>query len=443
MDAGGNIQWPLNGIPVCAVGDEHDWPQIISDGSHGAIITWLDKRAADWAIYAQRLAADGSVHWTPGGELVYGPVYTIAVFDSAILLYDNLLQLVSDGSEGAIIIWMDKRNGNWDVYAQRVNAANGATLWTAGGVAVCDDPNRQVEPAIVSDGSGGAIIVWADKRNGSDEDVYAQRVDSTGNGMWGANGKAVSAANWDQDNPAIASDGSGGAIIAWEDDRDRDEDIYAQRMDGNGNPLWAANGIPISLKDYDQFDPVIIGDGAGGAFIVWDSFNALGVPDLYAQRISSDGAEYWTENGIVVCAGAYASYDHVAALVEAGKAVVSWTDDWAFEEDVFAQKIGTGQEMDLKQGATNLADGAAHDFGVRNTGSGTDVVFTIENPGAEDLILTLPLILTGTDAGQFSIQDQPASPIAGGGFDTFTVRFSPTSVGGQNRGHKHCQQRWG
>ena len=44
----------------------------------------------------------------------------------------------------------------------------------------CNAIGYQEEPEICSDGRGGAIIVWRDKRTGY-YDSYAQRVDSNGN----------------------------------------------------------------------------------------------------------------------------------------------------------------------------------------------------------------------------------------------------------------------
>lgn len=83
----------------------------------------------------------------------------------------------------------------------------------------------------------------------------------------------------------------------------------------------------------------------------------------------------------------------------------------------------------MKQSVTDIADGGSYNYGSKAPGSNTDVVFTIENTGIEDLTLTTPLTLGGTNADQFSIQAQPTSPIAGSGSTTFTVRFSPTAVG--------------
>ena len=56
----------------------------------------------------------------------------------------------------------------------------GTPLWTLNGVAICTTVNDQYNPTIVSDGSGGAIITWNDFRNGSDYDIYAQKIDENG-----------------------------------------------------------------------------------------------------------------------------------------------------------------------------------------------------------------------------------------------------------------------
>jgi len=51
--------------------------------------------------------------------------------------------------------------------------------WLYNGVALCTASGDQQHPAIVSDGSGGAIVTWMDSRSGN-LDIYAQRVDGFG-----------------------------------------------------------------------------------------------------------------------------------------------------------------------------------------------------------------------------------------------------------------------
>jgi len=87
-------------------------------------------------------------------------------------------------------------------------------------------------------------------------------------------------------------------------------------------------------------------------------------------------------------------------------------------------------EIQLEQPIlTNQACGFTHNYGTQSIGSNTDVTVRISNTGTADLTLTTPLIISGLDAGQYSIQTQPSSPISAGGFSDMVIRFSPSSGG--------------
>ena len=136
-------------------------------------------------------------------------------------------------------------------------------------------------PQLSSDGAGGAIITWQDYRSG-DYDIYARRVDASGTPQWGDNGVAICTAGNTQSYPQIISDGSAGAIITWQDYRNGNDDIYARRVDASGTPLWAADGVAICMAGHGQFNPQIISDGSGGAIIAWEDYF-----DIHAQRVDT------------------------------------------------------------------------------------------------------------------------------------------------------------
>lgn len=122
-------------------------------------------------------------------------------------------------------------------------------------VALATAANDQLYPQLISDGAGGAIVAWADHRNGPSADVYAQRVNGSGTVQWPLDGVPISAATNNQSAPQLVSDGSGGAIITWEDNRTGTYDIYAQRVNRDGAVQWAANGIPVSAAANAQLAP--------------------------------------------------------------------------------------------------------------------------------------------------------------------------------------------
>ena len=88
--------------------------------------------------------------------------------------------MVSDGQGGGIVVWYDFRSGtNSDIYAQRVNGA-GLVQWTVDGVAICTAVGDQLVPQIIADGSGGAIMVWEDRRSDVSPDIFAQGISAGG-----------------------------------------------------------------------------------------------------------------------------------------------------------------------------------------------------------------------------------------------------------------------
>src|SRR5207247_2502986 len=87
---------------------------------------------------------------------------------------------ISDGAGGMISAWQDARTDVGDIYAQRITATGGiAPGWTVDGVLVSDPPNLQGAVALTTDGLQGTMICWTDRR--SDEyDAYVQRVAASG-----------------------------------------------------------------------------------------------------------------------------------------------------------------------------------------------------------------------------------------------------------------------
>jgi hypothetical protein len=322
IDAQGNIMWQEGGAPVCLVSVCYQWyPELVSDGEGGALVVWHEWRPElDYAkVYAQRIAADGSLPWETGpwseGYLYPG----IEVCNSTgSQLFP---QITSDGEGGAIIVWADYRDDPFnkigDIYAQRIDG-DGELLWQESGVSVCDHNDISDAPCIVSDTSGGAIIVWADMRRhtnclfGECWDLYAQRINASGTSLWQNNGLIVDISISSKFEFHMAPDGLGGVCIAWSDDRNLvgwDFDIYAQRLDGNGNRKWGSIVLPVTFRcDGPQEYPFVYPDGSGGAVIAWMDRRDWGNgSDIYAQKIGSSGETLWDDmyHGRAICTAGY------------------------------------------------------------------------------------------------------------------------------------------
>ena len=197
----------------------------------------------------------------------------------------------TDGAGGAIITWRDDRGGAVHIFAQHVRFTSDLdAAWPVNGLPLLTDApslanalGGQSRPVIVSDGAGGAIVAWQDQRNENPgSDIFAQHVLSTGvvDPNWPANGRALSTAPGAQDHAAIVSDGAGGAIVTWQDGRNGDSDsgvdIFAQHVLSSGivDPNWPANGRALSAAPSTQAFPKIASDRSGGAIVTWHDFRS-------------------------------------------------------------------------------------------------------------------------------------------------------------------------
>ena len=206
--------------------------------------------------------------------------------------------LVADGSGGAIVIWADSTgSSHYDVRAKHV-LANGVIdpTWPAGGVAICTASGVQYSPLGVSDNAGGAIIVWPDQRAGN-FDIYAHHLLANGtvDPAWPVDGAVVAGGTGDQFAGSftnIIPDGAGGAITTWVDSRTGDRDIYVHHLLASGvDPGWPANGRAVCTAAGTQSTPSLIIVAAGGAIVAWDDSRAGGSnSDIYAHRVLASGA---------------------------------------------------------------------------------------------------------------------------------------------------------
>ncbi|MFH1709939.1 MAG: hypothetical protein ABH860_02560 [bacterium] len=292
-----------------------------------SIIVWEDERNGLLDIYAQKFDSNGTKLWGKNG---------IGICESP--KNQTFPQIISDG-RSVIITWQDYRNGNADIYAQKMNLS-GSTIWDKDGVPICRNITNQLAPQLASDTAGGAIITWYDYRSGKGEDIYAQKISKTGSAEWDADGIPVCAETGTQWYPKIIPDGSGGAIICWDDKRSDYYDIYAQRLDVKGNAVWQLNGIPICTAPENQEYSQIASCEKDTFALTWQDYRNRNA-DVYAQKINLDGRVLWKTNGEIVCT--VAGNQEKPQIVEGKDPVIVWTDfrNGTGNSDIFCQKMSS------------------------------------------------------------------------------------------------------
>ena len=204
--------------------------------------------------------------------------------------------VIPDGDGGAFIAWRSwGSNPVQGIVAQRLDSL-GNLMWGDSGVVIYPTPQQDFDISV--DGQGGFFLGVAVGESGLDlGDVYLQRIDGEGNLLWGPNGAPVSATPIImEDEPVVIHDGSGGAFVAWEDQRPPyNFAIFVQHLDGQGNTLWFEDLFIFEDAWFHQ----VIPDGEGGCIV---HCGAGG--DNFAYRLSPGGTIQWTRDHVSFYTGA-------------------------------------------------------------------------------------------------------------------------------------------
>jgi hypothetical protein len=234
---------------------------------------------------------------------------------------------------------MDYRNGNNDIYFQQFYS-NGMKKGV--NIKVNDDTGSsgQANPSIAMDAAGNFVIAREDYRN-DNVDIYFQRYNSNGV-MPGINIKANNDfGTASQNDPSVAIDGTGNFVIAWHDYRNNNFDIYFQRYDSNG----AAQGTNIKVNDdsltVGQYNASVASDILGNIVVAWVDYRNNDDEDIYFQRYNANGNPEGFNTKVNDDTGVDGQFYPSVAMDETGNFIIVWTDNRYVlsKSDIMAQRF--------------------------------------------------------------------------------------------------------
>src|SRR5688572_8043875 len=136
----------------------------------------------------------------------------------------------------------------------------------------------QDESRVAPDSQGGSFIAWREERlnTSTAEDIYLQHVLQNGllDPAWPVSGLPIVLEQTIQSPTHLVPDGAGGAIVVWLDGRNGSNDVFALRVNAVGQrpPGWSVSGNPICIAEGSQVFTTACSDGNGGAYIAWDDY---------------------------------------------------------------------------------------------------------------------------------------------------------------------------
>jgi len=155
---------------------------------------------------------------------------------------------------------------------------------------ICDRSGEQAVTKIAATSDGGCYISWYDNFSGN-YDIYLQRLDGNGVPQWADNGLLVSdkpQETWVTDYD-LACDAANHAIVVINDIRDgSDRDIFAYRISPAGEFVWGADGLTLSDNDGFEPDPRVTVTSEGNLVFAWQEDGIL-----HLRKVTPAGADTW------------------------------------------------------------------------------------------------------------------------------------------------------
>ena len=176
-------------------------PSLVLDSSGNPIVAYQEKVGSSWNLKVKRLKG---ATWESLGSSVDKSQFNDAEKPS-LFMKSNILT----------VAWQEKVNGNYNIYVRAWSESQKKWLDVWGSSPLDLSSSRSAENPSLAWGSLGPVVSWQETLNNGNQAVFAKR--------WGAFGWSTIEGYdslidniLDAENPAIATDSSGTAFIAFD-----------------------------------------------------------------------------------------------------------------------------------------------------------------------------------------------------------------------------------
>jgi hypothetical protein len=279
-----------------------DWSVGVYPGGYGLIAT---------PVFAQLLNPDGRKAW-PG----WGVALVDSTFSNALHSYSVLAT-----TEDRILVFYHRNTYRSDtnktysqLYVQRFNIY-GQAMFPGGGKLISSGMYRysngytRQNPISAQTSDNAFSVVYPEYayiQGGTHYRMRMQRIDSSGQAQFGAEGIAVTPwlRQWGGaavGAEALFSDGRGGVHLFYTAFDNYRSHIYMQQVDSNGVTRWPDKGMKINVNAYMTIWAKIIST-TDGCYIMTatqrDSSSTSGPKYHYAHKIDTAGNRIWNAEGV-------------------------------------------------------------------------------------------------------------------------------------------------
>ena len=275
VDESGNNVWKNQSIIGTGNGSNFRVFSVVPDPAGGAYIFWDSFLTYTKLIKCMRIDDQGNQAWDAPVQLIDPLGITSSRHSDPVA--------VSDGDEGAMIVWTQGFESGHTAAPQRVQhiLPDGSLTFPIDGLRVSLETDRQFNANVQTDpATGDLFIVWRDGF-GLTMTLNAQRYSISGERLWGDTGVEVAPINptndsfdilWHNNQLSIAIADPSGVMI--------------HNIDGDG----LSTSQPWTLSTAGPAEDIQIEMSANGIVAVWQADGPINDDLIVAQRINPDGS---------------------------------------------------------------------------------------------------------------------------------------------------------
>ena len=224
--------------------------------------------------------------------------------------------------------WMSNNNGNYDVRIQRYNVC-GEMQWEQNGILVSNHPQDSwiTDWDMQADNSGNAILAFNDIRSGN-WDIYTYKISPSGEFLWGSNGIQISYGAGMDVAPRIIATSENNVIVAWS--AADDGEIRIQKILEDGAIAWEDDYIISGNNSYTWPQLLPIENDAVLVKYFEDS-GPVWAPDryVYAKKLDADGLDVWNNDAVITDAGGISAWNQIFSIISdnTNGFYIAWHED--------------------------------------------------------------------------------------------------------------------
>lgn len=290
----------------------NDYMMVDRDGN--AVFAVPDQRyGTGMSLTAYKVSPTGEMLWGEEGIALDGK-------ETAKLKTSTHVVQLENGSY--VFTWVNSGNEIDDANAclQRVSA-DGKLLWNDADTRLIDDKSPYNYSWLVNAGKNQVIQVYT---KGSGQELYARKIDVTGESLWSKDTR-IYRAGWGSipiwTIIEVHPSGDGGVIVSWNDDRDASnyDKAYLSYVTSNGKLGFSGqsdNGdVRLGYVDgHRALNVTCMADPSGDGFIAaWREVDRdQRFQQIRVQKVDLKGNLVWAEDGVAINEFEAASYGYIS-----------------------------------------------------------------------------------------------------------------------------------